>query len=57
MVLADLHVPDNRVVKAIFRLDGDVLHYCGTYDLPRPTEFVQRGDPYYVAWQREKTQR
>jgi uncharacterized protein (TIGR03067 family) len=60
MTLADLLVgepgPSNgRTVKAIFRLDGDTLHYCGTYDLPRPTAFVKGGrDPYYFEWKRVK---
>jgi uncharacterized protein (TIGR03067 family) len=60
MTLADLwmgegHPRKGQAVKAIFRLDGDTLHYCGTYDLPRPTEFVKGlGDPYYVAWKRAK---
>jgi hypothetical protein len=44
-----------KVCKAIFRLDGDTLHYCGTYDLPRPTAFVMgQGNPFYVAWKRVK---
>jgi uncharacterized protein (TIGR03067 family) len=60
MTLADMVVGEEgprkgKVVKAIFRLDGNTLHYCGTYDLPRPTAFVQgRGDPYYVDWKRIK---
>jgi uncharacterized protein (TIGR03067 family) len=60
LTLADLLVGEEgprkgKVVKAIFRLDGDTLHYCGTYDLPRPTAFVQgRGDPFCVEWKRIK---
>ncbi len=61
MTLADLvvsepdHPQSGRTVKAVFHLDGDTLHYCGTYDLPRPTQFVKgRGDPYYVGWKRVK---
>lgn len=61
MVLADLligeagHPRRGETVKAIFQLDGDTLQYCGTYDLPRPTEMVKnRSDPYYVAWVRVK---
>jgi uncharacterized protein (TIGR03067 family) len=61
MTLADLRVKDKGhprrggVVKAIFRLQDDVLHYCGTYDRPRPTEFVHRGDPHCVAWKRVRS--
>jgi uncharacterized protein (TIGR03067 family) len=43
-----------KTVKAIFRLDGDTLHYCGTYDLDCPTEFQGDSDPYYRAWKRVK---
>lgn len=59
IVQADLIVVDpagsTKRCKAIFRLDGDTLHYCGTYDLPRPTAFVMGlGNPFYVAWKRVK---
>ena len=45
-----------RTVRAIFRLEGDTLSYCGTYDLPRPTEFVtgEGGDPWAVEYRREE---
>jgi hypothetical protein len=53
---ADLVVGDpaagGRVCRAIFRLDGDTLHYCGTYDATRPTEFKATGNNFYVAWKR-----
>ena len=39
-----------RTVKAIFRRDGGTLHYCGTYDKPRPRSFQGELDPYYVEW-------
>jgi len=55
LVGLDNHPRKGQTVKAIFRLDGDTLHYCGTYDLPRPTAFVKgRADPYYVEWKRVK---
>jgi hypothetical protein len=53
---ADLVVGDpavgGTVCRAIFRLDGDTLHYCGTYDATRPTEFKAAGNNVYVAWKR-----
>jgi len=58
--LVDMEVEEGetkgQTVKAIFRLEGDTLHYCGTYVLPRPTEFVkgEGGDPWSVAFKREK---
>jgi uncharacterized protein (TIGR03067 family) len=59
MTLADLqvrqqgHPQKGQTCKAIFRLEGDTLHYCGTYDLPRPTAFLKgRGNPFYVEWKR-----
>ena len=58
LTLADLLVEEGstkgQTVKAIFRVDGDTLHYCGTYVLDRPTEFKGDTDPYYVAWKRAK---
>jgi uncharacterized protein (TIGR03067 family) len=58
LTVADLVVEEGatkgRTVKAIFRLDGDTLHYCGTYDLDRPNEFAGDSDPYYYAWKRVK---
>lgn len=53
---ADLVVSDGtaekKVCHAIFRLDGDTLHYCGTYDPFRPTEFRTTVNTFYVAWKR-----
>src|SRR5262249_23433838 len=58
LTVADLVVEEGttkgKTVKAIFRLDGDTLHYCGTYDLDRPSEFKGDSDPYYYAWKRVK---
>jgi uncharacterized protein (TIGR03067 family) len=58
VTLADLLVEEGetkgKTVKAIFRLEGETLHYCGTYDLERPTEFKGDSDPYYYAWKRVK---
>ncbi|QEL19577.1 hypothetical protein [Limnoglobus roseus] len=58
MTSADLLVEEGetkgKAVKAIFRLEGETLHYCGTYDLERPTEFKGDSDPYYYAWKRAK---
>jgi hypothetical protein len=55
---ADLLVGDGtpavKACRAIFRLDGDTLHYCGTYDATRPTEFKSTGRNYYVAWKRAR---
>ena len=56
MVQADLIVADpatgGQVCRAIFRLDGDTLHYCGTYGPVRPTEFRTTGGTFHVAWKR-----
>jgi hypothetical protein len=55
---ADLLVVDGettvRVCRAILRLEGDTLQYCGTYDPVRPTEFKSAGNHVYVAWKRGK---
>jgi uncharacterized protein (TIGR03067 family) len=44
--------------KVIFRLEGETLHYCGTYGPKRPTEFKGSGsglnEIVYVAWKRLK---
>ena len=53
MTRADLQNGE-QVCRAIFRLDGDTLHYCGTYDGQRPTEFRAEGKNVYVAWKRAK---
>src|SRR5262245_46458426 len=55
---AELVVVDGKtekICRAIFRLDGDTLHYCGTYDLFRPTEFRTTLNTFYVAWKRVPT--
>jgi hypothetical protein len=57
VVQADLVVGDPEkgvVCRAIFRLDGDTLQYCGTYEPVRPTEFRTTGTSFYVAWKRVK---
>jgi hypothetical protein len=55
-VQADLLVGDpandGRVCRAIFHLDGNTLHYCGTYDPVRPTEFRSTATSLHVAWKR-----
>jgi uncharacterized protein (TIGR03067 family) len=58
-VKADLRIEEDGyeviVVPAIFRLDGDTLHYCGNDPgQPRPTEFKSNGTKYCVAWKRAK---
>jgi hypothetical protein len=58
IVQADLVVADPvngpQVCHAIFRLDGDTLHYCGTYQAFRPTEFRTTGIQFHVPWTRVK---
>lgn len=57
VVRADLVVGDPAkgvVCRAIFRLDGDTLHYCGTYDALAPTEFRTTVNSFYVPWKRVK---
>jgi uncharacterized protein (TIGR03067 family) len=58
MTLVDLVVEagptKGRTCKAILRLDGDTLHYCGTYDAIRPTEFKPGGNNVYIDWRRVK---
>src|SRR5262245_3453121 len=57
-VLADFAVEEGptkgRICKAIFRLDGDSLHYCGTYDDRYPTEFKTVGNDYSCVFKRVK---
>jgi uncharacterized protein (TIGR03067 family) len=43
-----------QTFRAIFRLDGDTLEYCGTYGEARPVEFNTEGDNYHIAWKRAK---
>src|SRR5262249_11250034 len=51
LIFADMVVGDpaneGRVCQAIFRLDGDTLHYCGTYGPVRPTEFRTTVSSFY----------
>jgi len=44
--------PAQKVCHAIFRRDGDTLHYCGTYGDSRPTEFKPTEENTYYAWKR-----
>ena len=41
-----------QTFKAIFRLDGDTLHTCGTYAETRPIDFKTAGANYYIPWMR-----
>jgi len=43
-----------HTAKVIFRIDGDTLHYCGTYDAASPTDFKTVGNNVYIAWKRGK---
>ena len=43
-----------KVCKAMFRFEGDVLHYCGTYNEARPSEFRTTDGYLHVAWKRVK---
>jgi hypothetical protein len=43
-----------QICKAIFRLDGDSLHYCGTYAGHYPTEFKTVGIYYACVFKRVK---
>jgi len=54
VVSADLHVADGRVCRAVFRLDGDTLHYAGNYG-PRPAGF-DGSCGYVVHWRRAPTE-
>jgi uncharacterized protein (TIGR03067 family) len=58
MTLVDLVVEagptKGRTAKVIFRIDGDTLHYCGTYDAASPTDFKTQGTNVYIAWKRGK---
>lgn len=59
-VAADLVVEQGPtaggMVKAIFRRDGDTLHYCGTYGSVRPTKFANEAGFYYMAFKRTRKQ-
>lgn len=58
MTLVDLVVEagptKGQTAKVIFRIDGDTLHYCGTYNAASPTEFKNVGNNVYIAWKRGK---
>jgi uncharacterized protein (TIGR03067 family) len=58
MVLADFSVEEGptkgKIAKAIFRLDGDSLHYCATYDDQYPTKFETAGTCYSCVFVRVK---
>jgi hypothetical protein len=58
IALADLAVEEGptkgQTCKAIFRLDGDVLHYCGTYTADYATEFKTEGNYYSGSFKRVK---
>jgi uncharacterized protein (TIGR03067 family) len=42
--------------QVILNLDGDTLHYCGTYEPARPTEFATSPGYLYFAWKRPAKQ-
>jgi uncharacterized protein (TIGR03067 family) len=56
LTLVDLVVEDGetkgRTCRMILRLEGDTLHYCGTYAEARPTEFKTADENVYYAWKR-----
>ena len=59
MTLADLIVEEGiaqgRTCKAIFRMEGDTLQYCGAYSENRPTEFKPpEADGACISWKRVK---
>jgi len=58
MTLVDLVVEagptSGQRCKVILRLDGDTLHYCGTYEATRPTEFKAEENNVHLAWKRVK---
>ncbi|HMF13737.1 MAG TPA: hypothetical protein VKE94_15570 [Gemmataceae bacterium] len=58
VVLADFVVEEGptkgQICKAIFRLDGDALRYCGTYAGHYPTEFKTIGNYYSCVFKRVK---
>jgi uncharacterized protein (TIGR03067 family) len=58
MTLVDLVAEEGptkgQTCKAIFRIEGDTLHYCGTYDATRPSEFKAEGNNVYIAWKRAR---
>ena len=56
VTLVDMLVEEGDVkgqtFKAIFRFDGKMLEYCGTYGAVRPTEFKTEGEYYHLQWKR-----
>jgi uncharacterized protein (TIGR03067 family) len=56
LTLVDLLVEEGetkgRTCKMILRIEGDTLHYCGTYNEARPTEFKTVDENVYYAWKR-----
>ncbi|MBA4063402.1 MAG: hypothetical protein C0501_06755 [Isosphaera sp.] len=56
LALADLEFRDGehrgRTCRAIVRLDGDTLHFCGTFDDPRPSVFEPEGTSFLRVFQR-----
>ena len=56
LTLVDLLVDEGetkgKTCKMILRLEGDTLHYCGTYNEARPTEFKSADENVYYAWKR-----
>jgi uncharacterized protein (TIGR03067 family) len=51
-MLLELGETKDKTCKAIFRLDGNILHYCGTYSDTRPSEFKTTEENTYYAWKR-----
>jgi hypothetical protein len=58
VVFAEFAVDDGptkgQTVNAIFRLDGDSLHYCGTYAGDYPREFKTIGNYFSCVFKRVK---
>jgi hypothetical protein len=53
-MMVDYGPMKGQICHAIFRLDGETLHYCGSYEPRRPTEFRTGPLQFHVAWQRAK---
>ena len=60
LTLVDLLVEEGEkkgeTCEMILRLEGDTLHYCGTYSETRPTEFksTYENQNIYYAWKRTR---
>jgi hypothetical protein len=58
LILVDLQTEEGQtkgvLVKAIIRVEGDTLHYCGTYGQVRPAEFKTSPGGVYYALNRAK---